>query len=666
VDQGGSALSLDSAAGGFVDFDTGLANAPLTIAAGADVRLTGGSFTNVGITGPGSARLSGGSFDGLDIGGSAFVAGTNSSFVSVRVDGGLNVDGLLELRSGGNANLRFSGPQTVEGEGTLRLGSGVNEATTTLNNTVILDSQTTEGSEILTFGEMLTIEGAGRITTSRAEDAIRILGEVVGRDNGTDKALVLERVDQATPEGRGALSVDTSAGEVQFTSTLSNAALAGSGQVGLMNGLDLNGVTLGMDALVQDGTVDVLAAGGLTVNAVLALETEQNRTNQIFLRGAQTVDGTGRIELSDGVQSGSNINRLLGISESSTETEIFTFGSGITIAGAGRVETNRNEDSLRILGTLEGSADGALEVSNLDNAGATVLVDSSVGQVVLGDFISNTTFASVAGQSAEVNLRASADLNAVTFDLDAILGEFNATESAFVTGGLTVNGQLTLAAGTNRTAELEFDGAQTLGGTGTVILSDARSPFADQPFNRLDFDGLLAEAESFVIASGVTVQGTGTINVIDAGDTLAIEGSVLADNGVLEISNGARLEPVSGTLGVMDDAILEVRDGFGLAAGGTLRIGLSDQGVGRIDLTGNATLDQGGTLALDVADSFVFTEGDTFEIVTGIDTLSGDFANFDGFDLDGNLAFELIQPTADTLALRVTTDDLATPFIDIA
>nr|MDA3888782.1 hypothetical protein [Allgaiera sp.] len=475
---------------------------------------------------------------------------------------------------------------------------------------------------------------------------------------------VLERVDQATPEGRGALSVDARAGEVQFATALSNAALRGSGQVGLMNGLDLNGVTLGMDALVQDGTVDVLAAGGLTVNAMLALETEQNRTNQIFLRGAQTVNGTGRIELSDGVQSGSNVNQILGISESSTETEIFTFGSNLTIAGAGRLATNRSEDNLRILGTLEGSADGALEVSNLDNAGATVRVDSSAGQVVLGDFIANTTFASAAGQSAEVNLRASADLDGVTFDLDAILGEFNATESVFVTGGLTVNGQLTLAAGTNRTAELEFDGAQTLGGTGTVILSDARSPFADQPFNRLDFDGLLAEAESFVIASGVTVQGTGTINIIDAGDTLAIQGSVLADNGVLEIGNGARLAPVSGTLGVMDDAILEVRDGFGLAAGGTLRIGLSDQGTGRIDLTGNATLDRGGTLALDVADSFVFTEGDTFEIVTGIDTLTGDFAGFEGFDLAGNLAFELIQPTTDTLALRVTTDDLAAPFID--
>jgi hypothetical protein len=666
IDQQGEILSLDSAAGGFVQFDSGLVNAQLQIAEGADVRLIGGTFDMVGIAGPGAARISNGTFTGLDIDGTARIEGTSSTFGQATIDSGLTIDGVLELGAANRGDLFIRGTQTIDGTGTLRLGSNLSEEMTTSTSNVRLLSTTTDGNEVLTFAETLRIEGAGLIQADRDEDSLRFLGTVAGRDNGSGQILDLRRVDQVDAEGAaGTLSLDTTDGAVGFSTRLSNAVLAGTGEASLLNGLVLDGVTLDMDAQVKRGTTNVAAEGGLTVNATLSIETQQNVSNALRLFGEQTVGGTGRIALSDGAQIGFGLNEITGRS-GVTEAEVFTFASGLTITGAGRLRTESSNDSLRILGTLEGSADGRLTVQDLDNGGAALTVDTSGGEVALAGRIQNTAFADAVGETGSLLLTSNTALSNVTLGMDALIDTL-LPGSVFVTAtdGMTVNADLTLSATLNRIARLEFDGAQTLDGSGSVLLVDgdaAESP--GQPNSQLRFDGVLSDAETFVIGADLSVRGTGSVTSVDTGDILDLQGEIVADDGRLTIDGGGSLD-VNGILGASDDGELFFNNSTGLAldADSTLRIGISNDGTGRVHLN-NRDLTQGGTFALDIADDFVFAEGDSFAVVTNVRNFAGAFDAFEGFDLAGNLAFELVQADGDTLELRVTTDDLAAPFID--
>jgi len=65
-------------------------------------------------------------------------------------------------------------------------------------------------------------------------------------------------------------------------------------------------------------------------------------------------------------------------------------------------------------------------------------------------------------------------------------------------------------------------------------------------------------------------------------------------------------------------------------------------------------------LALNVADDTIFEEGQTFTILDANQDMAGAFDGFEGFDLNGDLAFTLTEDTVnDTLTLQVVTDEVA-------
>ncbi|MEL6565491.1 MAG: hypothetical protein AAFQ59_13705 [Pseudomonadota bacterium] len=197
-------------------------------------------------------------------------------------------------------------------------------------------------------------------------------------------------------------------------------------------------------------------------------------------------------------------------------------------------------------------------------------------------------------------------------------------------------------------------------GTGEVVLSDVNRIDTEAISNQLTFRGVETGAEAILIGDRVTVRGTGTVSTsFGTGDTLDLQGTLLADNGLLSL--GAIGQAVTGTIGASADGILSASSGLEIAEQGTLSIGISNNGNGRVDL-GSSALLQGGTIALDVAGDFTANLGDEFLIATSrfnADPFQSAFQGFEGFDLAGDQAFTLVEGnngTFDTLSLRVVSD----------
>ncbi len=663
INQDGQTLSLASTSNGLVVLQRQIENSTLSLSQGSRAELQNATVLDVTLAGDGDYRLDNVTATNLTITGNAQIE-TNRFLQS---EGGLDVDGTLTISQSGRSttSAQFRGTQTVDGTGEIRLFEAGDFGGTAR---LALLSTTSTGTEILTFGEDLTIAGTGLVTAEGSTDHVRILGAVVGDDaNGADgngRGLRLSRIDQDD----GTLSLDARAGDITFETRLDNAQLTGQGQVKFANSLDISNVTLDIDAEVQTG--NSVLEGGVAINETLSLMVSSTGGASLSLRGTQTVSGTGVIDLSGGTMpvngflSNQNAdaastpflpeNQLFGSSQIS-EAEIFIFGEDLTITGAGHVFASSNTDGLRILGTLLGSTDGTLRVEDIDNAGAAVTIDASLGEVRIGD-VDNAVLSAATGQTGEITFFNSADLTNVELGIDARLGA--GTTSRFVDffGDLTLNADLVLADDSS-SVSAGFQGVTSVSGNGRILLNSDNVPPEQAPNATLNFFGASSEAETFVLGSGIEVIGAGSVNVSSGTDQLDVQGQVIADQGELNLE---QLAAVGGTLGATATGFVDLNDEFILTDTARVEIGVDASGIGVIDVRNGTTLD--GTLSLDVGDDFVATLGDAFEFLRSGSPITGAFDSFEGFDLAGDLAFELVT-TADALSLRVTTDDDALAFI---
>ncbi|MEM1343244.1 MAG: hypothetical protein AAGI34_01540 [Pseudomonadota bacterium] len=601
---------------------------------------------------------------------------------SMRVANGMTVNGTFEIDSSLGTNLTtafvgVNGTQTIDGTGTIQLTTAENTPFT--QTQLFLLSQTTD-PEVLTFGTDLTVRGTGQIGTNTGEDRLRFLGDVVAEDGVLD----LVRVDQ---DG-GTLSLDAAAGGTPRLSTLvANAVVetaagvdtqvraatltsvefAGAGRAVIDGGTLIFATDLGVSGelaleSVPNTTTRIFVQDGLDLDGQLTLAASQGRSSSIEFDGTQAITGTGTLLFSrQNVPDGAAPDNVLFFDGQLSEAEVLTIGAGITIAGSGRLDSFDSGDAIRFLGTAEGRADGVLSLADIDNDGDGFSVDARLGTVRLSGFITEAAIdpAVPAAAGAAIELQSGLSLTDVDLGVDTDLIALAFGSIVRVRDGLTVDATLSLNASENRTAELRFEGGQTLDGTGEVVLGREAVPLGLQPLNRLEFDGTdNAVDEAFVIGPGIEVRGTGVLDVFDSGDTLVFNGTLEAEDGTLTVES---LDDTStGTLRAAADGVLDVNDAsLDLAAGATLEVGIDAEGAGFFDFS--TTVDLGGTLALDVEAGFAPSLGDTFEIAQA-GTFSGSFAAFDGFDLAGNLAFALNQD-ADSLELEVTTDALAAAFL---
>ncbi|MGR8919141.1 MAG: hypothetical protein ACU85V_05940, partial [Gammaproteobacteria bacterium] len=243
-----------------------------------------------------------------------------------------------------------------------------------------------------------------------------------------------------------------------------------------------------------------------------------------------------------------------------------------------------------------------------------------------------------------------------------------------VTGGITNDGTWTLE-GTDADTYIQFNGTQTIGGTGKIVLGDSAN-------NRIISNGseitigagqtirgagqLGANSASFVNqgivaadaantaltidanANGFVNQGTliasgagGLVSIGDlvqtAGQTIVSSQLDLLSNGDLEINGGSLsgsgqingdVVNTGGTVNAGDSpGTLTIAGDYAQGPGGTLLVEIAGTGAGLFDVLlvgGQASLD--GTLAVSLIGTPTIGIGDTFDVLVA-DTIVGAFDN---------------------------------------
>ncbi|MFK7943880.1 MAG: beta strand repeat-containing protein, partial [Paracoccaceae bacterium] len=476
IDNAGEVLSLDSAGGGWVKLQTAISNAVVDVAADANVQVVSSQLSEVSLGGAGTTRIQSATVSGLTVEGQAEIEGVvASATATLTVTDDLTVNGELALSgtNGRYAYLYLNGDQTVEGDGEIFLSRNNAIGEESVLNWVQLRSRLSNEREDLVFGEDLTLRGTGTVTVNAAEDRLQILGDVKG-EGGT---LTLRYIDN---QGE-VLTVDPGAGLVRFGTLLEDAVVTAaggtSGYVGFENGAFVRDTILNVDARLEAATnANIIAyfEDAVTLNGDFELVSQASRYAYLYVNGAQTLDGTGTIDLSranlNPGQSGDN--RIIFEGDLNGTAETLTFGADLELKGDGLVYANDAEDSLQILGQVTGVADQTLVLRDVNNAGGALNIDATEGTVLIGDRIIDTVITGI----GEIGFEASARLNDVTLSMDAAFGSSTSNPYLYVSGGLTVDADLTVASGQNRAAYLELEGEQTLDGTGTILLSDENAP----------------------------------------------------------------------------------------------------------------------------------------------------------------------------------------------
>ncbi|MQM29339.1 MAG: hypothetical protein CRU78_01825 [Candidatus Accumulibacter phosphatis] len=541
--------------------------------------------------------------------------------------GGLVLNGTVDINQ--NGILSFEGDGGLSGNGTVifgNTGSG-NRIALDGNGTTTFATGTTVRGHSGTIGQAINIGGTqtlvndGTISADVAGGTITINTHPV-TNNGTLSALnggklVLSSNVTGNPGGQivaGAGSqvlqngvtiggtINTSgSGLFSATSNASNyldgatlngnldmASIASSRERVTAGGLVLNGTV----DINQNGILSFEGNGGLSGNGTVVFGAT-GPGNRIAL------DGTGTTTFAAGTtvrgQNGA-IGAALNIGGTQTLVNNGLISADVatgTITISDSVVTNNS--------VLEARNGGTLVLASNVSQGASGQIQADGGVVrQSGMRITGGTIASANGGVLQVISSASnyADNTTVNGVMDMATVD-NSRQR--VVNGMTLNGTVNI----NKNGILSFEGTQTLGGSGSVVLGSTGAG------NRIALDG----TGTTTIASGVTVRGhSGSI-----GAALNIGGTqTLVNNGTINA------ELAGGTIGFNTSAL--VNDGLARAQAGTMNIGVPLSGTGtlQVDSTGTMNLANGaktqGQLAMGAA-------GAALNLGTGNLTITGDYTN---------------------------------------
>ena len=596
-------VDSDTSGGGIFIYSAGGLNSGTIEATNGGTAIVAGTWTDDGV-------ISADSTSTVYLGGT-FSVDSGSSFAGT---GAVDIRGTLDNTG---ATLTLDDPElsfgvfggTIDG-GTVETTGGAALFATQSGGT--LDGVTLKGTLDLT-GYYPLLDVTGGLTLDHGTIDIGTL--VDSNTNGTlifQGAQTLGGSGSIVFGGNGGNGIDTeSSGGDSGTLTIGPNVTVG----GDYGSIGLNNYNSGIETpIVIQGTVDADTSGG--VISFYSASGSNSGTIEATDGGTVWVYGTWT---DDGV-----------ISADSTSTVYlggtFSVGSGSSFAGTGTVE---------ITGTL-------------DNSGATLtLNDPELSFGVAGGTIDGGTVETTGG-AALFATQSGGTLDGVTFDgtLD-LTGYYPLLD---VTGGLTLD-HGTIDIGTlvdsNTNGTLIFQGAQTLGGSGSIV-------FGGNGGNGIDTESSGGDSGTLTIGPNVTVGGDyGSIGLNDYNSgietPIVIQGTVDADTsgGVISFysasgSNSGTIEATDGgTVWVYgtwtDDGVISADSTSTVYLGGTFSVdsGSSFAGTGAVDIAG--TLDNSGeTLTLNDPDLSFGVAGGTIDGGT-VETTGGAalFATQSGGTLDG-------------------------------
>ncbi|MFN0057961.1 MAG: beta strand repeat-containing protein [Planctomycetota bacterium] len=432
--------------------------------------------------------------------------------------------------------------------------------------------------------------------------------------------------------------------------TLSGAA--GQGLIATGSGGTLANMTLaGAFALSIPAASDLISTGGLTLSgATVTLGSAPNGHSYLYFSGTQTLGGTGEIVLLDHPV----YTRYLWLQGASTA---LTIGPGVTVRGGDGQLTASTGQSFINQGTLRSDvATQAMTVQRVQNAGLIDAINGSTmnladtwsssgtisetnSTINLGGSFTLATFGTFVRSGGSVNVTGTFNLGGGTRAFDAATGSWNlvggtiqsgtlsgaagqgliatgsggtlasmtlagasalsipASSDVTSTGGLTLSGAtVTLGSAPNGHSYLYFNGTQTLGGTGEIVLLD--HPIYTR------YLWLQGASTALTIGPGVTVRGGDAQLTASTGQSFINQGTIRSDiatqvmtierlqnSGLVDAINGSTTTLTgpwssSGTLSE-NASTLNLGGTFSLAGLGTItRTG------GAINITG--ALDLGG------------------------------------------------------------------------
>ncbi len=622
-----------------------------------DLSGSGSFIVSGGVTG-GTIRIASasklipsGTFDGVTINGDFQISGNNS----LSVVNGLTLNGTITLGDTGQSSqfgfMSFQGAQTLGGSGTVVFG----------NSNSINGLYQTTSAATLTIGPGITLRGqTGSLgyndRVSSSPTAVVVNQGTIQWDAGTQISAPKTLVNN------GSIVVGSS-GVMNFDGRLVGGTV--TTQPGArIGGGTLDGVTINGNFAVS-GNNSVNIVNGLTLNGVATLGDAAVPSQFGFMSfaGAQTLGGSGTVVFG-------NSNSINGLYQS-TAGAALTIGSGITVRGksgslgyhpnvsssptaivvnqgiiqadvpSGTITIRTGGGSLNAgtikaigsgnvvveganwtsTGTLE-SAEGSVATINASvaNVGQTIVLNGS-GTFLLSGAITGGTISVASGAKV---------FQSGTLDGVTINGNFavSGNNSVNVVNGLTLNGVATLgdAAVPSQFGFMSFAGAQTLGGSGTVVFGNSNS-----------INGLYQSTAgaALTIGSGITVRGkSGSLGYhpnVSSSPTSSIvnQGTIHADaaGGIIQVGSSSIRSPgllkaESGTTIVLPNSIANTGNTLDLSGSGSFIVSGGVTG-GTIRIASASKLIPSGTFdGVTINGDFQISGNNSLSVVNGL-TLNG-------------------------------------------
>jgi RHS repeat-associated protein len=429
---------------------------------------------------------------------------------------GVTLDGTLDLATNTQTRVSVTGGLTLNG--TIDIGNAAGKTEGVLD---FVGAQTFGGSGTVVFGSASAYPGNQINTASSGGDSgtltigpgITIQGQNgnIGWNNNNNRIftpLVIQ----------GTITAAVSGDTIQIYS--SNGSNSGTLQVKSGASLDLNGGWTNSAPITASGGSSLALNGTWSNSSAMTADA-----STVFLEG--TWSDTGPI----GVDNGSSLYL-----EGS-----FNPGVGADIGGSG--------GSVYLEGTV-------------NNSGSTLTLDDpSLMYLLAGGTVTGGTVALTGGTTlvgtAQHGFGTGGTLARVTLSGTLDLATYNAANVA-ITNGLTLNGTIDIgnAAGSTQGA-LDFEGAQTFGGTGTVLFGGSTG----YPGNQISTASSGGDSGTLTIGPGITIEGQngnigwnrnkngiftplvnqGTIHADMSGGAIQIYGANFTNSGTLQATGGGSL-----------------------------------------------------------------------------------------------------------------------------
>ncbi|WP_421878271.1 FecR domain-containing protein [Pacificispira sp.] len=559
---------------------------------------TGGTISAVSSFSTGAIEIS----ESATLGGKILLdiaAGTDGASLTVAAGESLTVSGVLQTAE----NVPF-GLDNVISEHTIT-GSIVNTGTFDIDHSTNIfgDLDSTEGDIEIAASAILNIKSGHTLTVGDDTD-------VTG--DGTLK--IKSGAELAVTSGETFTLGASTDLEMESDSTL-----CGAGTLAIATGHDQNidGVTLSVAAVDNDGTLSVEAGAAVTL-------------------AATTLSGDGVLEINSSQVSAGNIV-LTGNATNAAGHTIALTNNDTTLSTAGSI-TTANGSTLVNLGVITGAASAGSYAfaASIANAGAILLSDSATlyaGRTLdTSDGTLTITEGEVLGLNGNLILGADTELDAQlnlgssgtvsVADGEVFTFDGNGNQGlSFVSGG-TISGT-----GTFRNTDALFDLANGKIGSTAVFDNDAKVSVSDG-------EGIIATANFDNTGGTIEVSADDT----DAG-TLTIN-SNMTNAGLLEVdlNGGGQLPGLDATIRTTGGGhltntgtFLVQNSGFGFS--GQLNLGIDVTNTGLISFIGN--VDLGSGRVLDTTDGTLLVTNDDFNessteltmngstLVVGTDTVFG-------------------------------------------